>query len=109
MRRVCQVLFLMVLMLCLQYARQVAFLECTLTNLTAEVTCDCEVETSQSTQPGELPGNKHNHVTVDDFFFVAPNHTGFIANDVQHRLISPTQFLKSQMLSGIFRPPKVLA
>jgi hypothetical protein len=95
-----------------QYARQLAYLECKLAELSTAATmqCDCEKETGIDKMTGkEVPPVKnHTHISVDEFFNSASGATD--NNVVATAWVKPAAIYTKAELQGAgntpYRPPE---
>ncbi len=94
-----------------QYARQLAYLECKLVELSASaaVSCDCEkiTDINKAADDGVPASKSHTHIIMDEFFSnpagEEDNRTGFSLPG------KPVVHYEETMLNGIsntpYRPP----
>jgi hypothetical protein len=94
-----------------QYARQLAYLECKLTVLSAAdaVNCDCEKKTDiERIADDGVPASKtHTHISVDEFFSNPANETGK-ALLAELRIKPEAYYTKAEAAGNYntpFRPP----
>ena len=96
-----------------QYARQISYLECQLSNrfTTAELRCDCEKKLDTSETPEkELPVNTHRHIHADEYFFHPDKEfDNCIPGDINSRADNYIADECTRTVPAPFQPPRYAA
>jgi hypothetical protein len=97
-----------VLLLLVQYAKQLSFISCTLFYTTTVKNCGCEKMLQSATQGSTDTQDAiiHNHIHIDDFVkhFNLNAVTGFVVLQKNKYLFYKSQLQKG-ISFGLYRPP----